>query len=122
MWWSCDENIILQLRTVIEDDLILVNPSQFRLRQIFDPATVQESLDLFANDAACRRNWMGLRCEEVNLSSLLYFIADHPNILSLAKTCWTTLYFLGLAPAEHQPLERWGKGDSQSGLYNGNKA
>src|SRR5207247_7561756 len=53
---------------------------------------------------------------------LLYFIADHPNILSLAKTCWTTLYFLGLAPAEHQPLERWGKGDSQSGLYNGNKA
>lgn len=72
MWWSCDENIILQLRTVIEEDFILVNPSQFCLRQVFDPMTIQESLDLFANDGARRRNWMGLRREEVNLSSLLY--------------------------------------------------
>src|SRR5437660_567664 len=71
MWWSCDENIILQLGTVIEENLILLNPGEFHLRQVFDPTTVQESLDLFANNTARCRNWMGLRCEEVNFSSLL---------------------------------------------------
>src|SRR2546426_6052416 len=71
MWRSCDENVVCQLGTVLEDDPTVGNLSQLHFRQIFDASTVQESLDLFANYATRRGNRVGFRGEEVNLSFFL---------------------------------------------------
>src|SRR5712691_4462438 len=71
MWRSCHEHIVFQVGSILEDDPMVVNLCQFRFRQIFDPSTVQESLNLFANYATCRRNRVGFRGEEVNLSLFL---------------------------------------------------